>query len=96
MTAPIVSVSIGLPAVFLWGGLKRKDPTRHIPLVHGDGLVWGGPDWLRYHGVRPLKVGHHALLGEQRINLTFRQAGQGTVANGTGPLWLQNLSRSAY
>ena len=75
LTAPIVSVSLGLPAVFLFGGLKRKDPTRRIPLVHGDVLVWGGPDRLRYHGVRPLQAGQHALLGEQRINLTFRQAG---------------------
>jgi alkylated DNA repair protein (DNA oxidative demethylase) len=75
LTAPIVSVSLGLPAVFLWGGLKRKDPTCRIPLVHGDVLVWGGPDRLRYHGVLPLKAGQHALLGEQRINLTFRQAG---------------------
>jgi alkylated DNA repair protein (DNA oxidative demethylase) len=75
LSAPIVSVSLGLPAVFLWGGLKRKDPTRRIPLVHGDVLVWGGPDRLRYHGVLPLKAGQHALLGEQRINLTFRKAG---------------------
>ena len=75
LAAPIVSVSLGLPAVFLWGGLKRKDPTRRIPLVHGDVLVWGGPDRLRYHGVLPLKAGQHALLGEQRINLTFRRAG---------------------
>ena len=75
LRAPIVSVSLGLPAVFLWGGLKRKDPTRRIPLVHGDVLVWGGPDRLRYHGVLPLKTGQHPLLGEQRINLTFRQAG---------------------
>ena len=74
-TAPIVSVSLGLPAVFLWGGLKRKDPTRRIPLVHGDVLVWSGPDRLRYHGVLPLKAGQHVLLGEQRINLTFRKAG---------------------
>jgi alkylated DNA repair protein (DNA oxidative demethylase) len=75
LSAPIVSVSLGLPAVFLWGGLKRNDPTRRIPLVHGDVLVWGGPDRLRYHGVLPLKTGQHPLLGEQRINLTFRQAG---------------------
>jgi alkylated DNA repair protein (DNA oxidative demethylase) len=74
LSAPIVSVSLGLPAVFLWGGLKRKDPTRRIPLVHGDVLVWGGPDRLRYHGVLPLKAGHHAALGDQRINLTFRKA----------------------
>ncbi len=75
LTAPIVSVSLGLPAVFLWGGLKRQDPTRRIPLVHGDVLVWGGPDRLRHHGVLPLQAGQHALLGEQRLNLTFRQAG---------------------
>jgi alkylated DNA repair protein (DNA oxidative demethylase) len=75
LTAPIVSVSLGLPAVFLFGGLKRKDPTRRLPLVHGDGVVWGGPDRLRYHGVLPLKAGHHPLLGGQRINLTFRKAG---------------------
>jgi len=75
LTAPIVSVSLGLPAVFLWGGLKRKDPTRRIPLAHGDVRVWGGPDRLRDHGVLPLQAGQHALLGEQRIHLTFRQAG---------------------
>jgi alkylated DNA repair protein (DNA oxidative demethylase) len=75
LSAPIVSVSLGLPAVFLWGGLKRKDPARRLPLAHGDVLAWGGPDRLRYHGVLPLKTGQHPLLGEQRINLTFRQAG---------------------
>lgn len=75
LTAPIVSVSLGLPAVFLWGGLKRRDPARRLPLAHGDVLVWGGPDRLRYHGVLPLEASQHALLGEQRINLTFRQAG---------------------
>jgi alkylated DNA repair protein (DNA oxidative demethylase) len=74
LEAPIVSVSLGLPAVFLFGGLKRKDPTRRIPLEYGDVLVWGGPDQLRYHGVLPLKTGHHAELGRQRLNLTFRQA----------------------
>ena len=75
LAAPIVSVSLGLPAVFLFGGLKRKDPTCRIPLAHGDVLVWGGPDRLRYHGVLPLQAGSHPALGEQRINLTFRQAG---------------------
>ncbi|MCB1765986.1 MAG: DNA oxidative demethylase AlkB [Candidatus Competibacteraceae bacterium] len=74
LTAPIVSVSLGLPAVFLWGGLKRKEPTQRIQLEHGDVVVWGGPDRLRYHGVLPLKAGHHPLLGAQRLNLTFRQA----------------------
>ena len=75
LAAPIVSVSLGLPTAFRWGGLKRQDPARRIPLAHGDVLVWGGPDRLRYHGVLPLEAGHHAALGNQRINLTFRQAG---------------------
>ncbi|MBV9302135.1 MAG: DNA oxidative demethylase AlkB [Acidobacteriaceae bacterium] len=72
---PIVSVSLGLPAVFLFGGLKRSDKTVRVPLTHGDIVVWGGPARLRYHGVLPLKEGHHPLLGERRINLTFRKAG---------------------
>lgn len=72
--APIVSVSLGLPAVFLLGGAKRTDRAQRMTLLHGDVLVWGGPDRLRYHGVLPLKAGRHPLLGEQRINLTFRQA----------------------
>lgn len=74
-SAPIVSVSLGLPVVFLLGGLARSGPSRRIPLNHGDVLVWGGPDRLRYHGVLPLGPGHHPLLGEQRINLTLRRAG---------------------
>jgi alkylated DNA repair protein (DNA oxidative demethylase) len=74
-TAPIVSVSLGLPAVFLFGGLKRKDLTCRLPLAHGDVLVWGGPDRLRYHGILPLQAGSHPALGAQRIHLTFRQAG---------------------
>ena len=72
--APIVSVSLGLPAVFLFGGTRRADKTRRVPVEHGDVVVWGGPDRLRYHGVAPLKQGTHALLGAQRINLTFRKA----------------------
>jgi alkylated DNA repair protein (DNA oxidative demethylase) len=64
-----------LPTVFRWGGLKRKDPARRLPLAHGGVRVWGGPDRLRDHGVLPLQAGQHALLGEQRINLTFRRAG---------------------
>jgi DNA oxidative demethylase len=72
---PIVSVSLGIPAVFLFGGFKRADKTIRIPLTHGDVVVWGGPDRLRYHGVSPLKEGHHPLLGDCRINLTFRKAG---------------------
>jgi alkylated DNA repair protein (DNA oxidative demethylase) len=72
---PIVSVSLGLPATFLFGGLKRADKTQRIPLSHGDVVVWGGPARLRYHGVSPLKDGEHPLLGHRRINLTFRRAG---------------------
>ena len=73
--APIVSVSLGMPAVFLFGGHRRADKTQRIPLFHGDVVVWGGPDRLRYHGVAPLRDHPHALLGSQRINLTFRKAG---------------------
>jgi alkylated DNA repair protein (DNA oxidative demethylase) len=73
-TDPIVSVSLGLPAVFQWGGEKRSDRPRRIPLVHGDVVVWGGPSRLRFHGVLPLKDGEHPLLGRKRINLTFRKA----------------------
>jgi alkylated DNA repair protein (DNA oxidative demethylase) len=72
--APIVSVSLGLPATFLFGGLERADKTARIPLGHGDVVVWGGVDRLRYHGILPLKAGCHPLLGEQRINFTFRRA----------------------
>lgn len=74
-TAPIVSVSLGLPAVFLFGGLRRADKPSRVPLGHGDVVVWGGPARLRYHGVLPLKDGDHPLLGRQRINLTLRKAG---------------------
>jgi alkylated DNA repair protein (DNA oxidative demethylase) len=74
LTAPIVSVSLGLPAVFLFGGDRRSDPTRRLPLVHGDVVVWGGPARLRYHGVLPLDGGEHPLTGRCRINLTFRRA----------------------
>jgi DNA oxidative demethylase len=74
-TQPIVSVSLGLPAVFLFGGLRRSDKTLRIPLAHGDIVVWGGPARLRFHGVAPLRQGVHPLLGPRRINLTFRKAG---------------------
>ena len=74
-TQPIVSVSLGLPATFLFGGLDRSDPTIRIPLVHGDVVVWGGPARLRYHGIAPLKQGEHPRLGRLRYNLTFRKAG---------------------
>ncbi|WP_371917665.1 MULTISPECIES: DNA oxidative demethylase AlkB [unclassified Pseudomonas] len=72
---PIVSVSLGLPAMFLFGGFKRSDESLRVPLFHGDIVVWGGVDRLRYHGVLPLKDGHHPQLGGQRINFTFRTAG---------------------
>jgi len=72
--APIVSVSLGLPAIFLFGGLKRTDKPRRFRLEHGDVVVWGGPTRLVFHGVAPLADGEHALLGRRRINLTFRKA----------------------
>jgi len=71
---PIVSVSLGLPAIFQFGGLKRSDPVRKFPVRHGDVAVWGGGSRLAYHGLAELKAGDHALLGEQRVNLTFRRA----------------------
>lgn len=74
MTAPIVSVSLGLPAVFLFGGNKRNDRPRRIGLQSGDVVVWGGPDRLAYHGVAPLPEGEDPLTGNCRINLTFRKA----------------------
>jgi len=73
--APIVSVSLGLAAVFLFGGEQRSDKAQRVPLLHGDVVVWGGVDRLRYHGVLPLGEGTHPQLGAQRINLTFRHAG---------------------
>lgn len=75
LTAPIVSMSLGLPAVFQFGGFERSDKSLRVPLFHGDIVVWGGVDRLRYHGVLPLKEGQHPQLGAQRINLTFRTAG---------------------
>ncbi|WP_038211421.1 DNA oxidative demethylase AlkB [Xenophilus azovorans] len=75
MDQPIVSVSLGLPAVFLWGGPKRSDRARRVPLVHGDVVVWGGPARLHHHGVLPLAEGEHPFMGACRINLTFRCAG---------------------
>ena len=71
---PIVSVSLGLPASFMLGGLLRAAPTRRLTLQHGDVLVWGGPARLRFHGVLALKDGVHPQLGARRINLTFRRA----------------------
>ncbi len=74
-SAPIVSVSLGLPATFMFGGLERNDPVKHLDLLHGDVLVWGRESRLRFHGVMPVAPGHHPLCGAQRINLTFRLAG---------------------
>ena len=71
---PIVSVSLGLPAVFLFGGPKRSDKTRRVPLTHGDVVVWGGPARLNHHGVLALKHGQHDFTGASRINLTLRRA----------------------
>ncbi len=73
--APIVSVSLGMSAVFLFGGHERADKAMKVPLYHGDVVVWGGEDRLRYHGVMPLKDHPHPVLGSQRINFTFRKAG---------------------
>jgi DNA oxidative demethylase len=72
---PIVSVSLGIPALFLFGGLNRSDKTTRVRLTHGDVVVWGGPARFRYHGVLALKEDHHPLVGGHRINLTFRKAG---------------------
>ncbi|MBW4935986.1 DNA oxidative demethylase AlkB [Marinobacter sp. F4206] len=71
---PIVSVSLGLPQVFQFGGLKRNERPVNITLAHGDVVVWGGPSRLRYHGVLRLKTGSHPLTGACRYNLTFRRA----------------------
>ena len=71
--APIVSVSLGLPAVFLWGGKSRSDAVRRLRVENGDVAVWGGPARFVYHGVAPLKDGHHPLTANSRLNLTFRK-----------------------
>ncbi|WP_419896042.1 DNA oxidative demethylase AlkB [Roseomonas sp. USHLN139] len=73
--APIVSVSLGLPATFQWGGLQRGDPVRRLGLDHGDVLAWGGPSRLFHHGILALKPGRHPATGAARLNLTFRRAG---------------------
>ena len=75
LNAPIVSGSLGLPAVFLFGGLRRAERSARLPLQHGDVLVWGGPDRLRFHGVMPIAPGVHPVTGGCRINLTLRRAG---------------------
>lgn len=73
--APIVSVSLGLPATFLWGGITRAERPRRLRLAHGDIVVWGGPARMIFHGVDPLKTGEHQATGRHRYNLTFRKAG---------------------
>ncbi len=73
-SAPIVSVSLGLPAIFLFGGPRRSDKTQRYRLAHGDVVVWGGPSRLFFHGVAALADGEHPLLGRKRVNLTFRRA----------------------
>jgi alkylated DNA repair protein (DNA oxidative demethylase) len=74
MTAPIVSVSLGLPAIFMFGGNRRGDRPQQVLLESGDIVVWGGLDRLVYHGVAPLADGNDPLTGNRRINLTFRKA----------------------
>jgi DNA oxidative demethylase len=73
-TQPIVSVSLGLPAIFLFGGALRRDRARRIVLESGDVVVWGGPSRMNYHGVAPLAEGAHNVTGRRRFNLTFRRA----------------------
>jgi DNA oxidative demethylase len=73
LTQPIVSVSLGLECVFLLGGFQRTDAAKRMLLEHGDVVVWGGPSRMRFHGVQPLKPGHHPLTGPYRYNLTFRK-----------------------
>lgn len=75
LSQPVVSVSLGIAATFLFGGLQRQDKPQKILLQHGDVVVWGGIDRLRYHGILALKASCHPLLGERRINFTFRCAG---------------------
>lgn len=73
-SAPIVSVSLGLGATFLFGGLKRSDRPHRLPLTHGDVLVWGGPTRLNFHGIAPVVDGCHPTVGRMRLNLTMRKA----------------------
>ena len=73
---PIVSVSLGLPVTFQFGGLTRTAKVAQVPLLHGDVVVWGAQSRLYFHGVLPVKAATHSLLGQRRINLTFRKAGK--------------------
>jgi alkylated DNA repair protein (DNA oxidative demethylase) len=74
LRAPIVSISLGLPAIFLWGGDRRPDRPRRLHLAHGDAVVWGGPSRLVFHGVDPIQPGVHPVTGDARYNLTFRRS----------------------
>jgi alkylated DNA repair protein (DNA oxidative demethylase) len=73
LDAPVVSISLGLSATFLWGGETRNARPQRLVLHHGDAVIWGGPSRLNFHGIAPLKNGTHALLGEKRYNITFRK-----------------------
>jgi alkylated DNA repair protein (DNA oxidative demethylase) len=75
LVEPVVSVSLGIAAMFQFGGHERSDPKQRVPLFHGDVVVWGGEDRMRYHAVLPIKPGHHPVTGATRINITFRKAG---------------------
>jgi len=75
LRAPVVSLSLGLPAIFLFGGLQRTGKTQRYRLAHGDVVVWGGPSRLAFHGVLPVADGDHALVGRRRVNVTFRKVG---------------------
>ena len=88
--APIVSISLGLPAIFLWGGPARSDRARRLRLLHGDVVVWGGPSRLAFHGVDAIEAGSHPMTGAVRYNLTFRRAraairGEGRARVRPGP-----------
>ena len=73
LRAPVVSLSLGLPAIFLFGGLQRTGKTQRYRLAHGDVVVWGGPSRRAFHGILPLAAGDHALVGQRRLNVTFRR-----------------------
>jgi alkylated DNA repair protein (DNA oxidative demethylase) len=71
---PIVSLSLGLSATFLWGGQTRAERPLRVRLRHGDVVVWGGPARMTFHGVDTLRAGEHRLTGGVRYNLTLRRA----------------------
>jgi alkylated DNA repair protein (DNA oxidative demethylase) len=71
---PIVSVSIGLPALFLWYGATRRGPALRVPLADGDVVVFGGSARAGYHGVRRLAAPEPGVAATVRYNLTFRRA----------------------